>query len=89
MKSVTNPMCYTFPRIASCTYHRFGGGGRQEQISAICILALNVINDKVFLMVWWWFFFLILMGFGRLMFRIVQMNSVRLRFYLISLRMHR
>lgn len=22
MQSVVNPMCFTFPRIASCTYHR-------------------------------------------------------------------
>ena len=26
---------------------RFGPGGDQEKINAICILALNMINDKV------------------------------------------
>ena len=26
---------------------RFGSGGFQEKINAICILGLNVINDKV------------------------------------------
>ena len=35
----------TFP--ASCDYWRWGSGGRQESINAICILALNIINDKV------------------------------------------
>ena len=43
----TNPMCKTFPRIAACDYHRFGSGGAQEKVNAICILALNIINDKV------------------------------------------
>ena len=43
----TNPMCYTFPRIAACDYHRFGPGGGQENVNAICILSLNIINDKV------------------------------------------
>ena len=32
---------------ASCNYWRWGSGGRQENINAICILALNHINDKV------------------------------------------
>ncbi len=47
-------MCYTFPRIAACDYHRYGSGGAQENINAICILALNIINDKVgFLIIRW------------------------------------
>jgi hypothetical protein len=29
MSAITNPMCYTFPRIAACDYHRFGSGGVQ------------------------------------------------------------
>jgi hypothetical protein len=69
--------------------HRFGSGGKQESINAICILALNIINDKVFLVIWWWFLILIFLGFSRLIFRLVQMNSVRLRFYMLNLRMHR
>ena len=40
-------MCETFPRIASCDYHRFGTGGKPEKINSLCILALNIINDKV------------------------------------------
>ena len=47
-----NPMCNTFPRIASCDYWRWGSGGRQENINAICILGLNHINDKVYLNSW-------------------------------------
>ena len=37
------------PISASCDYWRWGSGGRQESINAICILALNIINDKVML----------------------------------------
>ena len=32
---------------ASCNYWRWGSAGVQENINAICILALNHINDKV------------------------------------------
>ena len=28
--NIKNPMCEAFPRVASCTFHRYGTGGRQE-----------------------------------------------------------
>ena len=43
----SNPMCEAFPRIAACEYVRYGSGGREDTRSAICILGLNMINDKV------------------------------------------
>ena len=46
-----NPMCEAFPRIAACHYYRYGSGGRQETLDAICILGLNMINDKAILQI--------------------------------------
>ena len=34
--------------VATCNYVRYGRGGGQEVKNAICILSLNIINDKVF-----------------------------------------
>ena len=62
---------------ASCNYWRWGSAGRQENINAICILALNMINDKVFLIFWWWLYFLLATGTTRLVFRIFQIRSVQ------------
>ena len=31
---------------------RFGAGGHQERKNALCILGLNMINDKIFLVIW-------------------------------------
>lgn len=47
LRDMPNPMCETFPRIAACNYVRYGSGGGQENKNAICILGLNMINDKV------------------------------------------
>ena len=44
---IKNPMCDTFPRVASCNFWQYGSSDKPENINAICILALNVINDKV------------------------------------------
>ena len=57
---------------ASCDYWRWGSGGRQENINAICVLSLNMINDKVFLILWWWFLFLAIVGALRIVYRIIQ-----------------
>merc|ERR1711915_800956 len=84
-----NPMCYTFPRIASCDYWRWGAGGLQENINAICVLNLNMINDKVFLVLWWWFFFVSILGVVRLVYRFIQTQSAWLRFQLLNLRLSR
>lgn len=69
-----NPMCDTFPRIATCDYYRWGSAGGQENISAICVLALNMINDKVFLILWWWLLFIIVAGSSRLILRLFQVR---------------
>ena len=88
-KFTNNPMCEAFPRVASCDYYRFGSGGNTTNINALCILSLNIINDKVFLVLWWWFLILIFMGVGTVLFRMIQINSAKLRFSLLDLRMHR
>ena len=43
----------------------------------------------MFLVIWFWFFFLLFLGIGRMLFRLFQMNSVKLRFYMMNLRLHR
>ncbi|CAB4069994.1 inx [Lepeophtheirus salmonis] len=48
-----NPMCEVFPRIASCNYWKYGGAGAQMRYTALCILSLNIIIDKIY--VWLWF----------------------------------
>jgi len=86
---IKNPMCYTFPRISSCNYFRYGTGGAQENISAVCILALNIINDKVFLVLWWWFIFISLVAFFRLVYRGIQLSSGGVRYQLFNMRLNR
>jgi len=84
-----NPMCKVFPRVASCTYWRWGTGGTQESINAMCVLALNMINDKVFLVLWWWFIVISIIAFFRLIYRFIQCRSCFVRYQLINMRMNR
>jgi len=84
----TNPLCHLFPRMASCNYYRFGSAGFQEKINAICVLALNVINDKVFAITWCWSVLLALLSTTRLFYRaaICSSSSFRLKTFKVRIR---
>ena len=40
-------MINLFATVAVCRYQRYGRGGGQETKGALCVLSLNMINDKV------------------------------------------
>lgn len=84
-----NPMCEVFPKVAVCRYQRYGRGGGQETKGALCILSLNMINDKVFAILWVWHCILILAGVNRIVTRSVQLLSHRVRYFLMKMMMHR
>lgn len=68
---------------------RFGQGGFQENIEALCILSLNVVNEKIFFVIWWWFLTLFIIDVAQIGFRVAQIFSARLRCYLLKRRIQR
>jgi hypothetical protein len=68
---------------------RYGRGGGQETKNAICILSLNIINDKVFTVVWCWHCVLIICGVLRIVLRVVQLCSASSRLALLKMQMDR
>ncbi|CAG9827683.1 unnamed protein product [Diabrotica balteata] len=57
-----NPMNRVFPKIAKCTYYKYGPSGDVQLLDALCILPLNVLNEKVFLILWYWFYLLLIIS---------------------------
>lgn len=55
----------------------------------MCILSLNIIIDKIYLVLWFWFVVLGVLGGIRVGCRIVQIASPRMRYYLMKIKMHR
>uniref|UniRef100_A0A6G1SDC3 Innexin n=1 Tax=Aceria tosichella TaxID=561515 RepID=A0A6G1SDC3_9ACAR len=53
-----DPMVKVFPRMTKCTFHRFGSSGDVQTHDALCILPLNIINEKIYIIMWFWFVFL-------------------------------
>ena len=66
-------------RIASCDWYRFGTGGKQETINAICVLALNIINEKIYVFLWFWFVFVAMFSAMAILYRMVMLLVPGLR----------
>lgn len=50
-----DPMVHVFPRMTKCTFHKFGHSGTIERHDAFCLLPLNILNEKIFILQWFWF----------------------------------
>ncbi|MCL4145036.1 UNVERIFIED_CONTAM: hypothetical protein GTU68_035808 [Idotea baltica] len=54
----TDPLIVLFPRVTKCTFHMFGVSGTIERHDLMCVLALNVVNEKIYVFLWFWFILL-------------------------------
>ncbi len=86
---LADPMCELFPKQVGCYYSRYGLGGGLDSRHGMCILGLNMINDKVFLIIWVWHYFMLTMGCIRVVTRLGQVLSSTVRLFLIRIKMHK
>ena len=55
-----SPFCNTFPLEVSCSVPNFGAGGGIQMLNGMCVLTQNIINQKMYLVIWFYMVFLIL-----------------------------
>jgi len=53
-----NPMCTVFPTVTSCTIPNVGASGVAQFHNGLCVLTQNIINEKIYLVLWFWYIFL-------------------------------
>ena len=53
-----DPMARVFPKMTKCTFHKFGPSGTVEKFDGLCVLPLNIINEKIYVFLWFWFIIL-------------------------------
>merc|ERR1712079_807177 len=53
-----DPMGEVFPRVTKCTFHKYGSSGTIMKLDALCVLGLNIINEKIYITLWFWFIIL-------------------------------
>ncbi|XP_039301331.1 innexin shaking-B [Nilaparvata lugens] len=74
------------PAHDKCTFYKYGVSGEVERHDAVCILPLNVVNEKIYIFLWFWFLILGVLTLGVVLYRIVIILSPRMRVYLLRIR---
>lgn len=60
----TRPMERVFPTMTKCRFYKYGPSGDIQHYDNLCILPLNIINEKIYLLIWWWLIFLSIITTG-------------------------
>ncbi|XP_071516475.1 innexin inx2-like [Panulirus ornatus] len=50
-----DPKDEIFPKVAKCTFHAVGASGTIARHDILCVLPLNILNEKIFVFLWFWF----------------------------------
>lgn len=50
----SDPMVEIFPRVTKCIFHKYGASGSIQKHDALCVLALNILNEKIYIFLWFW-----------------------------------
>lgn len=78
----TDPMAFVFPKLTKCTFLKFGPSGTIEKADSLCVLSLNIINEKIYLFLWFWFIVLAVISSISLVYRVIVIFSPETRLYL-------
>ncbi|KAM7305020.1 putative innexin [Ixodes scapularis] len=57
-----DPMIKVFSRLTKCSFHMYGSSGDVQEHDAMCILIINIINEKIYVFLWFWFIILAIMS---------------------------
>lgn len=81
-----DPMVYVFPRVTKCIFHKYGASGSIQKHDSLCILPLNIVNEKTYIFIWFWFMILATMLTILVLYRISIVLCLRLRPRLLNAR---
>ena len=65
--------------MTKCTFHKFGPSGTVEQFDGLCVLPLNIINEKIYCFLWFWFVIIAVITGVQMIYRLITMFVPALR----------
>lgn len=75
MEDRVDPMAKVFPKMSKCTFHKYGPSGTIQKIDGLCVLPINIINEKIYVFLWFWFLALITWTVVFFCFRLITIFS--------------
>jgi len=79
-----DPMVKVFPRLTKCTFNSVGTSGTNENWDGLCVLPINIINEKIYIVIWFWFLVLMIWTAVYLMMEMLALSSTNFRTMLIK-----
>ncbi|XP_039753949.1 innexin inx2-like [Pararge aegeria] len=80
---LVNPMDQYFPKLTKCWFRSYGPSGSMQHKDRLCVLPLNIVNEKIFVFLWFWLIFLALLSALAVLFRILVISMPPLRTVMI------
>lgn len=68
-----------FPRVTKCTFRTVGPSGTLQLHDHLCVLALNIINEKIYIFLWCWFIILSILSGLTVIYSIAIISSSKVR----------
>lgn len=81
-----DPMARVFPKVTKCTFHKYGPSGSVQKFDGLCVLPLNIVNEKIFVFLWFWFIALTILSAISLVYRFAICLWPKVRLYLLRAR---
>ena len=76
---------YIFPKIAKCQFNYHGPGGEIINADSLCLLPLNILHEKLFLLLWFYLILIAIISFIHLLvMRCLALCCKRFRRYLLD-----
>lgn len=69
-----DPMHFVFPKMTKCLFNPFGHSGSVNQMDLLCLLPQNIVNEKVYVVLWFWFVILSALSAAALAWRLVTIS---------------
>lgn len=79
-------MVYVFPRVTKCVFHKYGPSGSIQKHDSLCVLPLNIVNEKTYIFIWFWFVILATLLSALIVYRGIILAVPSVRPYLLYAR---
>ncbi|CAG9840087.1 unnamed protein product [Diabrotica balteata] len=78
-----DPMARVFPKVTKCTFNKYGPSGTVQRFDGLCVLPLNIVNEKIYVFLWFWFILLSVLSGVSLLYRLAVIFAPKIRLYLL------
>ena len=76
---------YFYFQVTKCTFNNYGPSGTVENKDGLCVLAMNIINEKIYIFLWFWFLTLCVWTGVHLFIRILSMALINFRYVIFGI----